>query len=268
MRQRGGCLWLLVGLFLAIVAGGLAFTAMLKATSAETTSQTETLAPVVIVARDVPPRTALQPEDMITKELPLSAIPDNAVLDQESAVGKITTSELIAGEILLEPRIAEPGVPGPKVAFKIDPGKVVMAFPVDDLMTQIGVLQPGDVVDFLYSIKVKTTNVAVGATGDTSETQEETTITFWTLQQVPITAVVLPPEARAGDSQAEAGARPESILLALDPQDALLLKHLKDIDGIVDVVLRSREDDTEYETEPVTPLYLDEQYGLTPALSP
>lgn len=268
MRQRGGCLWLLVGLFLAMVAGGLAFSAMLKATSAETASQSETRAPVVVVARDVPPHTGLQPEDMITKDLPMSAIPDNAVRDQAAAVGKITTGELIAGEILLEPRIAEPGVPGPKVAFEIEAGKVIMAFPADDLMTRIGVLQPGDIVDFLYSIKVKTTSVAVGASGEASETQEETTITFWTLQQVPIKAVVLPPEVRSGDNQAESGARPASILLALDPQDALLLKHLKDIDGIVDIVLRSREDDTEYETEPVTPLYLDEQYGLTSALSP
>lgn len=267
MKQRGGCLWLLVGLFLAVVAGGLSFTAMLKATSAEPAGQAEALAPVVIVARDVPPRTELQPEDMIAKELPMSAIPDNAVRDQQEAVGKITTSQLIAGEILLEPRIAEPGVPGPQVSFKIEPGKVVMAFPADDLMSRVGILQPGDIVDFLYSIRVTTKSVSVGSEGVESQ-EEETTITFWTLQKVPITAVVLPPEARVPDDQGQAARQPEAILLALEPQDALLLKHLKDVDGIVDIVLRAREDDTEYETEPVTPLYLDDQFGLTPALSP
>lgn len=259
MRQRGGCLWLLVGLFLAIVAGGLAFTAMLKATSAEPAGQVETRAPVVVVARDVPPRTEIKPEDLITKDLPLSAIPDNAVLEQTAAVGKITTSQLVAGEILLQPRIAEPGQPGPQVSFKVEPGKVVMAFPADDLMSQSAILQPGDIVDILYSIEVEQ---SAEQTDQASTAQQ--TVTFWTLQKVPITAVVLPPEARGGDNKGgQSVAPPQTILLALDPQDALLLKHLKDTDGIVDIVLRAREDETEFKTEPVNPSYLEQKYDLT-----
>jgi pilus assembly protein CpaB len=268
MKQRGGCLWLLVGLFLAVVAGGLAFTAILKATSAEPTSQAETLAPVVVVARDVPPRTEIKPEDLITRELPLSAIPDNAVRDQQAAIGKVTTSQLIAGEILLKPRIAEPGTTGSQVNFKIEPGKVVMAFPADDLMSQAGVLQPGDIIDFLYTIQVKhagTTgsSVTAGAGG----TGGEKTITFWGLQKVSITAVVLPSNTRIGRNKSQSPARPKAILLALDPQDALLLKHLKDTNSIVDIVLRAREDDKKYETQPVTEKYLEQEYNLTPALS-
>jgi pilus assembly protein CpaB len=261
MKQRGGCLWLLVGLFLAVVAGGLAFAAMLKATSAEPAQQAEPTAPVVIVARDVPPRTQIIAEDLITKEMPLSAIPANAVRDQEAAIGKVTTAQLIAGEILLEPRIAEPGQQGPQVSFDIEPGKVVMAFPTDDLMSQSAILQPGDIVDILYSTRVRFTNAQ---TGDSSGETETDMVTFWALQKAPITAVVLPAAARSQEKGSQSASKPLSILLALDPQDALLLKHLKDTGGIVDIVLRAREDDTEYETKPVSPKYLKQKYDLTP----
>ncbi|RME49112.1 MAG: Flp pilus assembly protein CpaB [Chloroflexi bacterium] len=261
MKQRGGCLWLLVGLFLAILAGGLAFTAMLKATSAQPADQVETRAPVVVVARNVPPRTELKAEDLITKDLPLSAIPDNAVREQKSAIGKITVSDLVAGEILLEPRIATPGEPGPRVAFKVDPGKVVMAFPADDLMSRAGVLMPGDIIDILYSIQVPKSS------SKGSSSNETETVTFWTLQQIPITAVVLPADARKPSKDGSTnttGGPPESILLAVDPQDALLLKYLKDTNGIADIVLRAREDDTEYETEPINRKHVQDQYDLTP----
>ncbi|MFQ5593336.1 MAG: Flp pilus assembly protein CpaB [Anaerolineae bacterium] len=265
MKQRGGCLWLLVGLFLAVVAGGLAFAAMLKATSAEPAGKAEPMAPVVIVARDVPPRTQIIAEDLITKEMPLSAIPANAVRDQEAAIGKVTTAQLIAGEMLLERRIAEPGQPGPQVSFDIEPGKVVMAFPTDDLMSQSAILQPGDIVDILYSTRVKFTKAQTEDSGGETETDM---VTFWALQKVSITAVVLPAAARSEENRGRSQAGPLSILLALDPQDALLLKHLKDTDSIVDIVLRAREDDAEYETKPVSPLYLKEKYDLTPSRQP
>lgn len=255
MERRGGCLWLLVGLFLALIAGGLAFTAMLRATSAETGGEAEPRAPVVIVARDVPPRTEITAEDLITKEISLSAVPENAVREQESAIGQVTTSQLIAGEILLQPRIAEPGEQqGRQIHFEIEAGNVAMAFPATDLMSLTGILEPGDVIDFLYTVDVEEETDTAGADNETTVD----TVTFWSLQQVPITAVVLSPAA-GGDTQ---GGPPQSYLLALDPQDALLLKHLKDTGAIVDIVLRAREDTTEFETVPVNPDYVEERFNL------
>jgi pilus assembly protein CpaB len=257
MEQRGGCLWLLVGLFLALIAGGLAFTAMLRATSAESGGEPEPRAPVVIVARDVPPRTELTAEDLITKEIPLSAVPENAVREQDSAVGQVTTSQLIAGEILLQPRIAEPGEQqGGRIQFEIEAGKVAMAVPATDLMSLTGILEPGDVIDFLYTVDVEEQPDTTG--GNSQATVD--TVTFWSLQQVPITAVVLSTAGSGGETRA--GQAPQAYVLALDPQDALLLKHLKDTGAIVDIVLRAREDTTEFETVPVNPDYVEERFDL------
>lgn len=255
MKQRGGCLWLLVGLFLAILAGGLAFTAMLRATSAETAAEPEARAAVVVVARDVPPRTEVTAEDLIVKELPLSAIPENAVREQDQAVGKVTTSQLIPGEILLEPRVAEPGQQGTEINFEVEHGQVVMAFPATDLMSKTGVLRDGDIIDFLYTVDVQPT--AADTEGQVSGTTEESnTVTFWGLQQVPITAVVL-----SGQKEGEGGT-PQSYLLGLEPQDALILKHLKDTGAIVDIVIRAPEDQEEFDPEPVDPSYIYEGFEL------
>jgi hypothetical protein len=53
-----------------------------------------------------------------------------------------------------------------------------------------------------------------------------------------------------------------ALLLALDPQDALVLKHLKDTGAIFDFVLRSPTSNQLFELEPVTEDYLIDLFGL------
>jgi hypothetical protein len=53
-----------------------------------------------------------------------------------------------------------------------------------------------------------------------------------------------------------------AILLAMDPQDALVLKHLKDAGGVFDIVLRSPTSNQLFELEPVWDEYLIDRYEL------
>jgi pilus assembly protein CpaB len=55
---------------------------------------------------------------------------------------------------------------------------------------------------------------------------------------------------------------PQAILLALSPQDALVLKHLKDAGGVIDIVLRAPTSSQLFEPEPVMPDYLKDRYEL------
>ena len=266
MNQKGGCLWLLVGLVLAVVAGGLAFATMLRATAAEEPAEsTEPVSPVVIVARDVAPRVKISADHLITKEIPLSAIPANAIRDIEEAVGKVTSSQLIAGEILLEPRIGIVGEQrGGTLNFDLDPGKVVMIFPASDILSRTGILKPGDVIDLLYSA-----NVVEKAPGSSDAPDDGEFVTFWALQKVSITALVLPASPEDPDEESATGRiAPESYLLALDPQDALLLKHFKDKDAILDVVLRARGDDADFDPDPVNDGYIIDRFDISPASLP
>jgi hypothetical protein len=53
-----------------------------------------------------------------------------------------------------------------------------------------------------------------------------------------------------------------AILLAMDPQDALVLKHLKDAGGTFDIVLRAPTSNQLFELEPVWDEYLIDRYEL------
>ncbi|MCK4692508.1 MAG: hypothetical protein KAT23_02700, partial [Anaerolineales bacterium] len=55
---------------------------------------------------------------------------------------------------------------------------------------------------------------------------------------------------------------PQAILIALSPQDALVLKHLKDAGGIIDIVLRAPTSDQLFELNPVMSEYLKDRYEL------
>jgi len=56
--------------------------------------------------------------------------------------------------------------------------------------------------------------------------------------------------------------RTRAYLLALPPQDALILKHLKDTGATFDIVLRAPTSTVQFELTPVTDEYIVEYYGL------
>jgi pilus assembly protein CpaB len=53
-----------------------------------------------------------------------------------------------------------------------------------------------------------------------------------------------------------------SYLLALSPQDALVLKHLNDTGATFDFVIRAPTSTTQFDLTPVTAEYIVELYGL------
>jgi len=54
----------------------------------------------------------------------------------------------------------------------------------------------------------------------------------------------------------------QAYLLALEPQDAMVLKFLRDTGAIFDVVLRAPTSSGHFELTPVTAQYIRELYGL------
>ena len=54
----------------------------------------------------------------------------------------------------------------------------------------------------------------------------------------------------------------QAYLVALDPQDALIIKWLKDIGAIFDFVLRAPTSTGQFQITPVTAEFIKELYGL------
>jgi len=151
---------------------------------------------------------------------------------------------------------------------------VLMAFPADDLMSRESMVQRGDIIDLFatFEEEVKTVGDVTSTTGEPEEPQMRT-FTLDTLQRVSVTALVLEViseqetdtalfEGESDQPVPEPETRIRAYLLALNPQDALILKHLKDTGAIFDIVLRAPTSKVQFELTPVTEEYIIEFYGL------
>jgi pilus assembly protein CpaB len=214
---------------------------------------------VVVAARAVAVRTAVSVDDLATKEVPVEAVPEGAVAAIEDALGKITLVDLYPGEVLLAQRLVDPNtVAGDgRYALVVAEDQVLMAFPANDLMSQSRVLKAGDQVDLLFSLDLPTSRAGiVTALGGEAGQEEEEQFTFNLLQNVPIAAVVTSPGTDATDGA------PQALLLTISPQDALVLKYVKDAGGVVDIVLRAPGVDRPFEVDPVDVDYVLNRYRI------
>ncbi|MGC8786699.1 MAG: Flp pilus assembly protein CpaB [Anaerolineae bacterium] len=253
MKRRAGCIWIAAGVVLALLAGVLAFWAVLQASSQATAPAARTpTVEVVVASRAIGMREIILPEDIEVRAAPVDIVPENAIRKVDEVVGWVTLNSLAPGEMILSSDIVSPTVQGGYFAFTMDKTKVAMAFPADDLMSSNNLLKPGDHVDLLFSIEVQETDATSGEL-----------VTFNALQNLEIAAIVQPQDLET-QAKAEVGgkARPLAIVFALDPQDALVLKHLHDMGGVVDIVLRAPEAKERFSTQPVNQKYLIDRYQL------
>lgn len=272
MGRLRGFLWLIAGVVVAALAGGVAFIALSRAT-AEGFRAEEVLTPqenVVVVARTVDIHAVLTADDVELREMPVDTIPEGAVKDIAQALGKITLVALYPGELVLEQRLLDPNVTAPdgRMALVLSDESVLMAFPADDLINQVNVLQAGDHVDFHFSyalpidretglLPIRQTETTVTAEGEEQEEKTET-VTFALLQNITIESVV-----RQLDEEGQPTGSPIALLLAVDPQESLVLKHMKDVGATVDLVLRAPGAEGEFAVEPVDLDYIINGY-ITP----
>jgi len=287
LNRRRGILIAILGI--AIIGVGIYFIYQLIQRASISRAQPTLPAPiteqVLIATHDIPIQTIIKPEDITVIEVPVELVSPNSLREMEAAVGRLTKVPLVSGEILMKHHIADPTNIQADVAFVIEDDQVLMAFPADDLMSQINIIKPGDLIDIYVSLDQPVLPGQVGfsdASGE-EEKPEDVLFTFNVLQRVAISAVVVEiiPD-RQSNSSITTGARtsgeenilqptatpeasqiePQALLLALDPQDALILKHIKDAGGIIDIVLRSPTSNQIFDLDPIMPEYLRDRYDL------
>lgn len=240
------------GLVVAALAGMVGFMTLSGAAPQEVDQQIG--APpevsVVVAAQRVGVRSRLTAEDLEMRGMPVDAIPESAMRQTEDVVGKITLAELYPGEVVLEQRLVDPDVVAGngRTAVVINDDQVLLAFPAGDLMSNLGILKPGDHVDLLLSYELPADTITTGRPGPIAGTAEgETELTTFTLlQNIELTQII------EGDEEGATTA----YLLAVDPQDALLLKYIKDIGPVRDLVLRAPGVEADFDTDPVDLDYL------------
>jgi len=277
MNRRRGWLWIGGGVLLALFAGALVFIMMIRATAP--LGQTPIMEPggprvrVVIAAREIRRHTLIKERDVSLKEVPAEAVPDEALLSIDNALGRIAEYTISSGEILVANSLfsSEPG--SGEVAFTslgdqvvlAQEDHVLLAIPPLDLMSN-QFLQVGSHVDVLVSLQQQT-----GESGSTSSGAGETSpeggerelVTAYTIQNVEVAAVKRSSgEGLTDPGETETDGAVQALLMALSPQDALILKQLIDRGGIIDMVLRAPSQDQLFDTQPVDRDYLYDRYRL------
>jgi len=228
---------------------------------------------VVVLTRDLSLGDSIASGDVELAIVPIDIVPRNAITNLENVVGKFVKTDLVQGEMVLEHNLADPTNVNHDLSFILSEGHVLMAFPAEDLMSRENIIQRGDIVDIFATFQQEVKTVGEITTTGEAEEQQMRTFTLDALQKVEVTALVLEvieEQTTATPLQGEeaqepaprTSARIRAYLFALTPQDALILKHLKDTDAKFDIVLRAPTSTVQFELTPVTEEYITEFYGL------
>lgn len=255
-------------LAVAVVAGVLLVN-RINAQTLAVQQQAETVkGTILVMTRDMKLGDRISAEDVTLSEAPVDVIPRDAVTSVDAVVGKILKADVIQGEMLLQHNLADPTNNNHDLSFVLSDDHVLMAFPATDLMSRENVIQRGDIIDILATFQE--TVQQVGNTAATNTTTNGATstegqpvsrnFTVDAFQKVSITALVMNVVTDQNGNTTSSGI--SSYLLALDPQDALVLKHLKDMGANFDIVLRSPTSTAQFNLTPVTEEYIIELYGL------
>jgi len=228
---------------------------------------------VVVLTRDLSLGDSITSGDVELIIVPVDIVPRNAVTDLEEVVGKFVKTDLVQGEMLFTHNLADPTNVNHDLSFILSDDHVLMAFPAEDLMSRENIIQRGDIVDIFATFQQEVKTVGEITTTGEAEEQQMRTFTLDALQKVEVTALVLevieeqttatPLQGEeAQETAPRSSGRIRAYLFALNPQDALILKHLKDTDAKFDIVLRAPTSTVQFELTPVTEEYIIEFYGL------
>ncbi len=248
MSQRKGWMWMLAGVILAMLAAMLVYRLLSSAMEARASQPQVSTVPVLVALQDIPVRGVVEEGMVAVRDMPEEFVPPEAATDINEVVGKMAIAEIKEGEVVLLSRLESPTNVTRNIALTIPDGQVVIALPAQDLMNRVGMVKPGDHVDLLFSLSFQ------GGGPDK-------TVALNALQNVTVQAVVVPPTLDTANSE---GAPPASadkaILVAVDPQDALVIKYLLDSGASLDFALRAPDDDSAPFVEPVDVTYMEDMY--------
>src|SRR5689334_4759605 len=248
MCKRAGLLLMLVGLILASLAALLVL-GMAQQSQQQSVQQIKQVY-VVAIARDIPENTIITAEMLAVKAFPADFAPPGTVATVEEATGKYASVRLFKDAVLLRSQL-DLNRKSRDVASNLPPGKVAFWMPQPDLIANAGILKPGDHIDVLLTVNMGDT---AGKWYSTQTTLQNVEIfSVGSIDQAVDSGAQSANPAAAKTVASSKGGGGSALVLLLDHQDALILKLIKDTDGIIDLVLRPADDAQIVRTDGVTP---------------
>ncbi len=248
MKERRGWLWISAGVLLAILAGLLTFqlTSQLQVSAQTKEDRDVPTTPVVVAAVDIPAYTRIDKTQVTLQEIPVHLAPQDALDSVEEAVGQLNLAPVSAGEILVKARLADPTDTDAPIPYTMEEDQVLMAVPASSLMGRLDMISTGDRIDLAYSQELSR---EAGA--------EPIVTTFLTLQNLEVKGVLYRTKTQGGVKK-----EPEALLIAVPPQEALIIKYLIDRGAPMDILVRAPSNTSLVEVTPVDEQFLIDYFQL------
>lgn len=103
---------------------------------------------VVYAKKPIPARSAVTPEQLELRQIPVALANPNAIREIKTAVGLIARSSILQGEVVLKDRLLQKGQPY-SLSLLIPQGMRAITVAIDEIKGVAGFIRPGERVDVI-----------------------------------------------------------------------------------------------------------------------
>ncbi len=266
--KRRSLLWFVASAILAILAGVLAMV-FLRSRGGEQAAAVPKQE--VVVARNPIAINQVIRTDNVTLDQ-RDKIPSGAAVEVQDVVGGTALRDIAQGEVIVMQDIRI--ITGTRdLPFLLGDDKIAVALQANDILSKWGAVMPGDHVDVLFTLDLIlekpmyiddiTTLEEAQLYTSIERDQSLDNVSVLTLQNLEVLQIIEEPQPEEAQTEEQAATLPQrALILKVDPQDAVVLKYLRDSIGKVDLALRSPDNGALFNVQPVNVNYLMLRYGV------
>jgi pilus assembly protein CpaB len=261
---RSDRLYIVIGVFLAIVVFVGFYFYTNKVAGEQQAAAAAGQVQVVVASGDMPAHSLIKPEMLKMQTVDQRSVTPDNLIDPGQAIGRSNTTALMAGQRVLASALGDPDF-----SLAVRKGKRAMAIAVDDLSGVAGLVNAGDYVDVVVSVKEPVDGNRNPANGAQVAEIPATKAIIQDVQVIKIAqmAAAVDPTKQNSADQAAANAAAQGqissniIVLAVSDQEAELIKYSRE-NGEVHLVLRAKDDHDKQETLGASGKLLMEKFGV------
>lgn len=252
MSKSRAWIFIILGVLLAAGTGLLVYYT-LQQQSAKAIEQARTTASesatvatmrLPVAARQLEVGSQISAADYVMKDFPLDLVPITAIsttveLDNKTVIANIAQGSTFQSSFFL-------GAQTDMLSQQIEAGHVVFAFPMEDLLSKSDVIRDGDHIDLLLTIDNPTTDNTV-----------PTKSTLLTVQNIKVLHVM-----KDAANAEKTNSKSTALLLSVKPDDAIMIKYVKDSGGVIDFALRSTLDQDQHQAPAISYEEFAKRYNI------
>jgi pilus assembly protein CpaB len=266
--KRRSLLWFVASAILALLAGVMAMVFLRGSGGGAEQPQVEKQ-PVVVARNPIAANDVVRVDNVTLEER--DQIPSGAAVEVGAVVGGTALRDIAQGEVI---KVQDLRIYTGTMVSLLPPDQIAVALPADDILSKWGAVMPGDHVDVLFTLDIileKPMYIDDIRTVEEAQLyaaierdQSLDNVSVLTLQNLEVLQIIQEPQPEVeGQAQDQPPQIPQrALILQVDPQDAVVLKYLRDSVGSIQLALRAPENDTLFNVQPVNINYLMLRYGI------